>query len=165
MGAALAVLAQEPGLGIEQLKVPLGLTQSATVRIVDRPVADGYAERREGRDHRRVAVVLTERGMAAAAALLDSRRDLLHDAVAALPPAEQRALEATVVKLLTAVTTGTAQAERICRLCDLAACPQRTCPVERAGGTLIAVVLFARYRRAGAPRTVDSGSRLCKLGR
>jgi hypothetical protein len=29
MGAALATLAQEPGLGIEQLRVPLGRTQSA----------------------------------------------------------------------------------------------------------------------------------------
>src|SRR5262249_59288143 len=46
MGAALATLAQEPGLGIEQLRVPLGRTQSATVRVVDRLVADGYAERR-----------------------------------------------------------------------------------------------------------------------
>jgi DNA-binding MarR family transcriptional regulator len=132
MGAALAVIAQEPGLGIEQLKVPLGLTQSATVRIVDRLVADGYAERGAGSDHRRVAVVLTERGMSAAGALLDGRRGVLHDAVQALDPAEQQALEATLGKLLGAVTTDPGHAERICRLCDVAACPRRTCPVEQA---------------------------------
>ena len=49
MGAALATLAQEPGLSIEQLRVPLGRTQSATVRVVDQLVADeiGRASCRE----------------------------------------------------------------------------------------------------------------------
>jgi DNA-binding MarR family transcriptional regulator len=134
MGAALTVLAQEPGLGIEQLKVPLGLTQSATVRIVDRLVADGYAERRAGSDQRRVAIFLTEQGMTAATAVLDGRRDLLHAAVTALEPGERQALEGMLDKLLTAVTTDFFQAERTCRLCDLAVCPPRICPVELAGG-------------------------------
>src|SRR5215469_3410348 len=75
MGAALATLAQEPGLGIEQLRVPLGRTQSATVRVVDQLVAEGYAERRAGRDNRSVAVVPTETGNQAAARVLDSRQD------------------------------------------------------------------------------------------
>ena len=48
IGAALATLAQEPGLSIEQLRVPLGRTQSATVRVVDQLAAEGYAERRPG---------------------------------------------------------------------------------------------------------------------
>jgi MarR family transcriptional regulator, negative regulator of the multidrug operon emrRAB len=130
--AALAVLAQEPGLGIEQLKVPLGRTQSATVRIVDQLVAEGLAERREGRDRRSVAVFLTQRGTAAAAAVLERRRAVLNDALSALDGEEQRALEATLVKLLGAMTTDPAQAERICRLCDVAACPLRSCPVEQA---------------------------------
>lgn len=134
MGAALAVLAQEPGLGIEQLKVPLGLTQSATVRTVDRLVADGYAERRAGSDHRRVAIFLTERGMTAAAAVLDGRRDLLRAAVDALGPGERQALEGMLDKLLSAVTSDFFQAERTCRLCDVSACPQPICPVELAGG-------------------------------
>ena len=64
MGAALATLAQEPGLSIEQLRVPLGRTQSATVRVVDQLAAEGYAERRPGRDQRSVAVVLTPKGAA-----------------------------------------------------------------------------------------------------
>ena len=134
MSAALATLAQEPGLGIEQLRVPLGRTQSATVRIVDQLVADGQAERQPGHDQRSVAVVLTEQGMAAAAEVLDSRRAVLGDAIAALDPAEQRALEPIVAKLLAALTTDFDQSERICRLCDVAACPQRICPVELAAG-------------------------------
>ena len=75
MGAALATLAQEPGLSIEQLRVPLGRTQSATVRVVDQLVAEGYAERRAGRDHRAVAVFLTGKGTEAAARVLSSRQE------------------------------------------------------------------------------------------
>lgn len=132
MGAALAVLAQEPGLGIEQLRVPLGRTQSATVRIVDQLVAEGYAERRAGRDSRSVAVVLTDRGTEAAARVLDARQGALTDALSALGPGERKSLTAALEKVLAGITTGRAHADRICRLCDLAVCPERACPVELA---------------------------------
>ena len=102
--AALAVLAQEPGLGIEQLKLPLRRTQSATVRVVDQLVADGYAERRPGRDRRSVSVFLTEPGTAAAAGLLDRRYQVLRDVVAALDPDERAALSTTLEKMLGAMT-------------------------------------------------------------
>ena len=59
---ALTYLVQEPGLGIDQLKDPLGLSQSATVRLVDRLVADGLVERRPGRDGRSISVHLTPSG-------------------------------------------------------------------------------------------------------
>jgi MarR family transcriptional regulator, negative regulator of the multidrug operon emrRAB len=134
LGAGLAVLAQEPGLGIEQLRRPLGRTQSATVRIVDQLVAEGYAERQGGRDRRSVAVVLTEQGTAAAAHVLEARSRVLRDAVAVLDAGERKALAAMLEKVLAAITTDAVHAERICRLCDVGACPLRTCPVERAGG-------------------------------
>src|SRR5262249_38787323 len=67
MGAALATLAQEPGLGIEQLRVPLGRTQSATVRVVDQLVAVAEAERRAGRGNRSVAAAPPDKGTQAAA--------------------------------------------------------------------------------------------------
>jgi DNA-binding MarR family transcriptional regulator len=130
MGAALAVLAQEPGLGIEQLRVPLGRTQSATVRIVDQLVAEGYAERRAGRDQRSVAVVLTGKGAEAAARVLDSRRNALTGALSALRPGERETLTGALEKVLAAITTGRAHADQICRLCDLTVCPAETCPVE-----------------------------------
>ncbi|GHJ35537.1 hypothetical protein Sm713_11460 [Streptomyces sp. TS71-3] len=63
--AALTYLAQQPGSGIDRLKDPLGRTQSATVRVVDRLVSDGFAERRPGRNGRSVSVYLTPRGTAA----------------------------------------------------------------------------------------------------
>src|SRR5215470_3996165 len=132
MGAALATLAQEPGLGIEQLRVPLGRTQSATVRVVDQLVAEGYAERRAGRDNRSVAVVLTEKGNQAAARVLGSRQDTLTNALSVLGPGERKTLTATLEKVLAGITTDRAHADQICRLCDLVACPEKVCPVELA---------------------------------
>src|SRR5215469_12101195 len=132
MGAALATLAQEPGLSIEQLRVPLGRTQSATVRVVDQLVAEGYAERRAGRDNRSVAVVLTETGNQAAARVLDSRQDALTRALSVLGPGERKTLTATLEKVLAEITTDRAHADQICRLCDLVACPEKVCPVELA---------------------------------
>jgi MarR family transcriptional repressor of emrRAB len=132
MGAALATLAQEPGLGIEQLRVPLGRTQSATVRVVDQLVADGYAERRPGHDQRRVAVFLTAKGTDAGARVLASREQALGDAVSPLTPGERKALTGALEKVLARMTSDRAHADLICRLCDMAACPQRACPVELA---------------------------------
>src|SRR5690348_15838113 len=96
MGAALATLAQEPGLGIEQLRLPLGRTQSATVRVVDQLVAEGYAAPQAGRDNRSVAVVLTDKGNHAAAPVLGSRQDVLTQALIVLGPLERKTLTATL---------------------------------------------------------------------
>jgi len=132
MASGLAVLAQEPGLGIEQLRRSLSRTQSATVRIVDQLVVEGHAERRAGRDHRSISVVLTDQGTAAAAHVLDVRSTVLREALAALDAGERKFMTAVLEKLLAAATTDRAHAEQICRLCDVGACPQRTCPVELA---------------------------------
>src|SRR6266566_2542007 len=132
MGAALATLAQEPGLGIEQLRVPLGRTQSATVRVVDQLVAEGYAERRPGHDQRCVAVFLTAKGGEAAARVLASREQALSDAVSPLTRGERKALTGALEKVLARITSDRAHADLICRLCDLTACPESACPVELA---------------------------------
>jgi DNA-binding MarR family transcriptional regulator len=132
IGAALAVLGQQPGLGIEQLRLPLHRTQSATVRVVDQLVAEGCAERQPGRDHRSVAVVLTDKGNSTAAHVLDTRHGVLRDAVAGLDTDERAALTATLEKVLASITTDAVHAEQICRLCDVRSCPPSSCPVGGA---------------------------------
>src|SRR5487761_1281632 len=132
MAAGLAVLAQEPGLGIEQLRRQLARTQSATVRVVDQLVAEGQAERRAGRDHRSISVVLTDQGTAAAAHVLDARTAVLRQVLEVLDAGERKVLTAVLEKVLAAVTTDRARAEQICRLCDVGACPLPACPVELA---------------------------------
>jgi hypothetical protein len=47
-------------------------------------------------------------------------------------PGERKALTSALEKVLARITTGRAHADQICRLCDLAACPEPACPVELA---------------------------------
>ncbi len=132
-GAALSWLAQEPSCGIEQLRRPLGLSQSATVRVVDALEADGLARRGPGPDGRSVRVELTAAGHRAARAVQRGRSAVVDAAVAALSASEQAMLTGLLEKMLAALTTGDDHAERICRLCDWASCPDPQCPVGVAG--------------------------------
>lgn len=129
--AALAVLAQEPDLGIEELRVPLGLSQPATVRLVDRLVDDGLARRGPGRDGRSISVRLSAAGKREAQRVLDRRAEVLRSATAALAPRDQELLGRLVEQMLLEMTDDRAQADHICRLCDLSTCPDEVCPVDR----------------------------------
>jgi DNA-binding MarR family transcriptional regulator len=130
--AALAILAQQDRLGIEGLREQVGLSQPATVRLVDGLVADGLATRRPGQDRRSVEIRLTAAGRARADAVLSSRRSVLDEVLAVLSAADRTALESLLEALLGSLTTDAVEAEVICRLCDLGACPLTRCPVERA---------------------------------
>jgi MarR family transcriptional repressor of emrRAB len=153
-GAALAVLAQEPGLSIEQLRQPLALSQSATVRLVDSLVADGLARRSPGPDGRTVAVHLTRTGRSRARSVLVGRAELLDTALADLSPTERDALTGLLEKVLSGLTTGRTHADRICRLCDYSTCPQQDCPVEQA-----ACAAVAAAGGAGTPTATTKRSR------
>jgi DNA-binding MarR family transcriptional regulator len=122
------------GSPIDSVRGPLGLTHSATVRVVDRLVAAGLARRRGGTDRRSVAVELTSAGRAAAAEAVRARGRALEEALAALDPGERAELARLHEKVLATLTDGRAAAGHICRLCDSNACghEQGRCPVTRA---------------------------------
>lgn len=122
------------GSPIDALRGPLGLTHSATVRVVDRLVAAGLARRSEGTDRRSVAVDLTPAGRGAAAEAVRARRQALEEALAGLEPEEQAELARLNAKVLATLTDGRAAAGHICRLCDSHACGHEVgrCPVTRA---------------------------------
>lgn len=130
--AALAVLSQQDGLSLEALRVQLDLSQPATVRLVDALVADHSAARRPGPDGRTRALVLTRTGRARARRLLAARRSAADDALAALTATERAVLEGLLEVMLAEVTPDPGAADVICRLCDVRACPQSTCPVQGA---------------------------------
>ena len=119
---------------IDSLRAPLGLTHSAAVRVVDRLVAAGLAQRREGADRRSVAVALTPAGREAAERAANARAAAVETALDALDPAERAELARLHEKLLGALTDGRAAAGNICRLCDADACGhyEGRCPVTRA---------------------------------
>src|SRR3954454_10801033 len=60
--AALVTLRERGALTVERLRRIVGLTHSATVRLVDRLEGDGLVRRRPGPDGRSVSVRLTRRG-------------------------------------------------------------------------------------------------------
>jgi DNA-binding MarR family transcriptional regulator len=130
--SALTYLTHEPGLSIDRLKGPLGLSQSATVRLVDRLAADGLVQRQPGRDARSVAVYLTSTGEQVARNILDQRAALLSGALAPLGQQERTVLTGMLEKTLLHLTADVVHARRICRFCERPVCPNEICPVAVA---------------------------------
>ena len=130
--AALVTIGIDPGGSIHTLAAVLGLSHSATVRLVDRLAADGLVERRAGADGRTLALHLTPPGRERRQQILDGRRRVLGDALAALSAPERDTLTRLTEILLSGLTQGRQHADHICRLCDEDVCPRETCPVEGA---------------------------------
>lgn len=141
--AALAAMHEFlDGASVTQLSSVLGLTHSGTVRLVDRLVAEGLAERVGARDGRAVSLVLTRDGRSMAERILRAREESLASALSALPADEIDNLAAALDTMLTTVTRTRAEersartADRpqpwLCRLCDFTACGRNegNCPVN-----------------------------------
>ncbi len=131
--ALVALASFLDGGSIEALARVLGVSHSGAVRLVDRLVADGFVQRRDGADGRSVAVTLTDAGGDEAARLAAAREHALLDLLAPLGEAQRRALTAVLEPLLAGLVTERADAGHLCRLCDADACghPDR-CPVTNA---------------------------------
>jgi MarR family transcriptional repressor of emrRAB len=142
--SALVALYEFLGHGsMDQLRRAVGLTPSGAVRLVDRLVQQGYAERQPGSDGRSVALVLTPRGRGAARRVLAARAAALESTLVALSPAERKSLTEISERLLGAVVRQRlADREQghdpsggwLCRLCDVDACGRRqgACPAAKS---------------------------------
>ena len=130
----VAVATFAKGVSIRQLATLVGLSHSATVRLVDRLEDRGLVRRSTGRDRRSVAVEATSEGEAAAARVLKTRAAALADILSALSERERDELRALHAKLLDRVIELGSAPIRVCRLCDAQACgyPDGICPVTQA---------------------------------
>ena len=145
--AALVALATAlNGASQDVLGRVLGLTQSGSVRLVDRLVRDGLVERRSGHDGRTLAIVITATGADAARSALQARQATNDALLAALDDHERDQLTVLLEKLLAGLTGSRTDAYRICRLCDPEACghPVGRCPVTRAADRAEAAAEEAR---------------------
>ena len=134
--AALAMVLAYPAISLDTLGKFLRLTPSGAGRLVDRLVAAGLMERRAGSaDRRFIALYLTQRGRTVAERVITARRGALRQPLAALTSQEQAVLEKLLDKMLYAMTPDRERCDHICRLCEIAACPQDICPVETAALT------------------------------
>jgi MarR family transcriptional repressor of emrRAB len=154
---ALATLAQWPGDTIEELRHSLGLSHSATVRVIDGLVADGLAEREHPGGGPAVRPRLTSAGLAQARRILAARRRVLRWLLGDLSGKELKQLTATVERLLERLTPDFNAGELVCRLCDLEACPQDRCPVECMQRQLVTERIPDSAASATLPRASDTG--------
>jgi DNA-binding MarR family transcriptional regulator len=142
--AALAALSDLlAGRSVDDLRRAVGLTHSGGVRVVDRLVADGLAERRPGADGRSGALALPPAGRRLAGDVRDARRAALQRTLDVLDHGERAALAAMLDKLVAGVVERRLEARRagavppggwLCRLCDSGACqrPEGNCPAANA---------------------------------
>lgn len=129
-GAAVVMLGVER-LSIADLAGVLGITHSGSVRLVDRLVEDGLAERQpHPNDSRAVLVALTSSGVAQRQRVLDARAAVLEPLLDSLDLSERAVLQRALRKMLVALVVSPAAGSQICRLCDEASCVPRGCPVE-----------------------------------
>jgi DNA-binding MarR family transcriptional regulator len=130
--AALAVIAQQPGGTVEDLRQSIGRSQSATVRIVDRLVEHGLVERRPGERGPALALVVTARGRRQARAIVAARDRVLADALEGLDRRAAAALEGALTHLLGRLAE-LPNGLTVCRLCDKRPCRGAgDCPLATA---------------------------------
>jgi MarR family transcriptional repressor of emrRAB len=133
--AALVVIGHGTGPSNDRLRHVLGLSHPGTVRLVDRLVADGLVERREGRDRRAIALYLSERGHAVREELLKGRLAAIGPLLAPLTDAEQEQLAALLHKMLSSMETTDMQRRTLCRLCDDRICTDCPIPADELAET------------------------------
>jgi DNA-binding MarR family transcriptional regulator len=129
--AALNVIGFYEGCSNGALSRALGLSHTATVRLVDKLEAANLVVSAPGADKRTVALRLTERGRDRARAAVRERCVRLADAVDLLTPAQRQSLDEVLEVLLRAMVEAAQDADHICRLCDGEACPPEQCPVHQ----------------------------------
>jgi DNA-binding MarR family transcriptional regulator len=119
---------------IDLLRQVLGLTSSGTVRLVDKMVESGYAERGPGPDRRSTSVTLTGAGRAAAKRVGAARTQVLDGALAGLSAEERAVLRTIMGKVLVGLMREPGAVRWMCRLCDIGVCrgAEGGCPVGNA---------------------------------
>ncbi len=129
--AALNVIGFYDGCSNNALSRALGLSHTATVRLVDKLELAGLVRSERGTDKRAVALRLTRLGRQRARTVIHDRCLRLGDFIEVLTPRQQRQLDDIAEALLKSMVKTAQDADHICRLCDGAACPTRQCPVHQ----------------------------------
>lgn len=127
--ALVSVLGLHPDETISDMAAVIGLSHSATVRVVDRLEEKGLVARRVGGDRREIRLRLTRKGNALRRRFLDKRSHAIAQAVDRLSVDEAVEAERLIAKMLVALPESVVHGDRICRFCDEEACGE--CPVEQ----------------------------------
>jgi DNA-binding MarR family transcriptional regulator len=129
--AALVQIEQETGCAIELVATRIGLSHSATVRLVDKLVArDLVAKDRGKEDLRQQVLKLTKAGKRVVAQLHQARNQVTDELMALLPPAQAEALGGALGTLLHRAVTTKEEGDLVCRVCDEGRCRPEICPIQ-----------------------------------
>ena len=130
---ALVVIGYDLGPSNDQLRRILGLSHPGSARLVERLVADGLVERRDGRDKRAVALYLTKQGKRLRKTLLKGRLAVLHPFLVSFTDSEVEMLTALLHKMLSSLEPTDLERCTLCRLCDDSVCTNCPIPADFRG--------------------------------
>lgn len=128
--AAVITLGGEYDYTINSLSKVLGLSHSATTRMVTKLCNQGLIERSAREDHREVGLALSIAGQMARDTLIQERHKVTSEILNHIPGEDQAKLADMLQIMLHGLTTGRGHADHICRLCDETVCTPDICPVE-----------------------------------
>jgi DNA-binding MarR family transcriptional regulator len=127
--AALTLIASHEGCSVEWLRGRVGLTQSGTVRLLDRLESAQLVRR--SRAGRGVALALTGLGSSRLGRWRAARVRVVDRLLADLGDGDGDAIVASLAAALERRRRERPQADVACRTCDWPACGER-CPVDRS---------------------------------
>ncbi|MEU4193272.1 MarR family winged helix-turn-helix transcriptional regulator [Kribbella sp. NPDC026611] len=130
--AALTLLAGHEGCSADWLWSRIGLTQSGTVRLIDRLQGLGYVDR--ARRGRVLELSLTASGRSLLSAWTTARDEASAEVLGALTASERRQLNELLSAALRRTQRARVTADSTCRFCDWPACGEE-CPVDESVGS------------------------------
>jgi MarR family transcriptional regulator, negative regulator of the multidrug operon emrRAB len=129
--AALVQIDGEPGCSIELVAGRIGLTHSATVRVIDKLAERGLVEKdRARKDARAQSLKLSRAGKRVAQQLHGARNRVTDELLAGLAPAQRKALEDAIRAILHRSVEPGREADVTCRVCDDRRCSPAICPIR-----------------------------------
>jgi MarR family transcriptional regulator, negative regulator of the multidrug operon emrRAB len=127
--AAIVQIGTMPNLTITTLGAALGLTHSATVRVVAKLERAKLVRKQRGEDAREVCVTLTASGERMMRKILGARDNVIGKIMKPLSVDERSGLTGLLETVLRRVAGDDDEAMRICRMCDENCCRGEGCPV------------------------------------
>ena len=129
--AALVQIDNEPGSSIEQVAGRIGLTHSATVRVIDKLAERGFVEKDRARqDARAQSLKLSKPGKRLAQQLHGARNQVTDELLSGLGSAQRKALEEAIRAILHRCVEPGREADVTCRVCDDRRCAPDICPIR-----------------------------------
>jgi DNA-binding MarR family transcriptional regulator len=126
--SALTLIGSHPGCAADWLWARIGLTQSGTVRLVDRLQELGYVAREK--TGRSLRLTLLPAGEEALQGWNQAREEAGNAVLGGLTPAQRAQFTELLEQGLRSTQRIRVEADSTCRLCDWQAC--RQCPVDRS---------------------------------